>query len=160
MGDKEGKGKRGKEREGWERDRIYLYLHIITALLSSNSYGVPNDKWNIHHWLMYSVWDLWVWSVRERGRTESHFIISFLVFLVSIARGCGACLNFSPAVVIILMYRQIITFLRSTKLSFLFPLDKYIKLHKIVGYTIIFFSIIHVLAHLANFSKYFYMIMG
>ena len=44
MGDKEGKGKRGKEREGWERDRIYLYLHIITALLSSNSYGVPNDK--------------------------------------------------------------------------------------------------------------------
>ena len=74
---------------------------------------------------------------------------------MSIARGGGACLNFTPVVVIMLMYRQIITFLRSTRFSFLFPLDKYIKLHKIVGYTILFFSVIHALAHLANFSKLF-----
>ncbi|XP_019856436.1 PREDICTED: NADPH oxidase 5-like [Amphimedon queenslandica] len=74
------------------------------------------------------------------------------MFLVSIARGAGACLNFSPVVVLILMYRHIATLIRSTRLSFLFPLDKFIKLHKIVGYTIIVLSLVHFLAHLANFS--------
>ena len=93
---------------------------------------------------------------RERGREMVIYCFYFLVFLVSIARGGGACLNFTPVVVIMLMYRQIITFLRSTRFSFLFPLDEYIKLHKIVGYTIVFFSIIHTLAHLANFSKLSY----
>uniref|UniRef100_A0A1X7TN72 Ferric oxidoreductase domain-containing protein n=1 Tax=Amphimedon queenslandica TaxID=400682 RepID=A0A1X7TN72_AMPQE len=95
-----------------------------------------------------------LWAVTESQElivlaVPDSLSLSLSVFLISIARGAGACLNFSPVVVLILMYRHIATLIR---LSFLFPLDKFIKLHKIVGYTIIVLSLVHFLAHLANFS--------
>ena len=75
---------------------------------------------------------------------------------VSIARGCGQCLNFNPVVVVFLMMRRGLTWLRSTRLAALLPLDQHIELHKLVGFVIFVFSTIHVLAHLSNFSKSMY----
>ena len=71
---------------------------------------------------------------------------------VSIARGCGQCLNFNPVIVVLLMMRRGLTWLRSTRLAVLLPLDQHIELHKLVGFVIFIFSTIHVLAHLSNFS--------
>ena len=75
---------------------------------------------------------------------------------VAIARGCGQCLNFNPTFVIILMFRRVLSFVRSTRLSFLFPLDQSIKFHKLVGWTIFFFASIHIIAHIVNFGKQLY----
>lgn len=72
---------------------------------------------------------------------------------VSIARGCGQCLNFNPVVVLSLMMRKCMTWLRSSRISGLLPLDQYIELHKLTGYAIVSFSTLHFLAHLANFSS-------
>ena len=72
---------------------------------------------------------------------------------VSIARGCGQCLNFNPVVVVFLMMRRGLTWLRSTRLAAFLPLDQHIELHKLVGFVIFVFSTIHVIAHLSNFSK-------
>jgi Ca2+-binding EF-hand superfamily protein len=69
---------------------------------------------------------------------------------VAIARGCGQCLNFNPVLVIILMMRRGLTWLRSTRVAFLLPLDQHIEFHKLAGYTITFFALIHTAAHLIN----------
>ena len=71
---------------------------------------------------------------------------------MAIARGCGQCLNFNAVLILILMMRQVITKIRGTFLSHFLPLDHYIELHKLTGYMIVFFSILHMLAHVANFS--------
>lgn len=73
--------------------------------------------------------------------------------VVAIARGCGQCLNFNPVLVMILMMRRALTWLRSTRVAVLLPLDQHIELHKLAGYTITFFGTLHTLAHLVNFSK-------
>lgn len=73
---------------------------------------------------------------------------------VAIARGCGQCLNFNPVLVMILMMRRGLTWLRSTRIAVLLPLDQHIELHKLAGYAITFFGLLHTLAHLVNFSKW------
>ena len=96
-------------------------------------------------------------SYREYAATHSIIFTTFTLFQgapVAIARGCGQCLNFNPTFVIMLMFRRVLTWLRSTRISFLFPLDQSIELHKLVGWTIFFFSCLHTLAHIVNFSKY------
>ena len=86
------------------------------------------------------------------------FVVAMVVYrskgpAVMIARGCGQCLNFNPVLMIILMMRRGITWLRSTRLAPFLPLDQSIQLHKLAGYFIVFFSVLHTLAHLVNFSK-------
>lgn len=85
---------------------------------------------------------------------ESYFYYLFEGAFVSIARGCGQCLNFNPVVVLSLMMRKCMTWLRSSRISGLLPLDQYIELHKLTGYAIVSFSTLHFLAHLANFSEF------
>jgi len=93
-----------------------------------------------------------------------YFVINIVLFVeaavryrqngaaVAIARGCGQCLNFNPTLVVILMMRRGLTWLRSTRVAFLFPLDQHIELHKLAGWTIFMFSVIHFLAHLVNLT--------
>lgn len=55
--------------------------------------------------------------------------------------------------ILVLMLRQSITFLRTRGFGTFLPLDQHIYLHKMTGMVVAFFSIIHTLAHLLNFSK-------
>ena len=77
---------------------------------------------------------------------------------VAIARGGGACLNFNPMFALVLMFRHVLSWIRSTKIYFLFPLDNTIKFHKLVGWTTFSFACLHTLAHIVNFSKHSYQI--
>jgi hypothetical protein len=71
---------------------------------------------------------------------------------VSIARGCGICISFNSVVVIILMLRKTMTWLRGTTVGPYLPLDNHIDLHKIVAWLIVLFSVGHATAHLINFE--------
>jgi len=51
------------------------------------------------------------------------------------------------------MLRHCITFLRTRGLSLFLPLDQHIYFHKITGFFIFGYSILHTLMHLMNFSK-------
>ena len=72
---------------------------------------------------------------------------------MAIARGCGQCLNFNPTLVVVLMLRRGLTWLRSTRLAFLFPLDQHIELHKLTGWAIFVYTLVHFVAHIVNFSE-------
>ncbi|KAK0086854.1 hypothetical protein PV325_002416 [Microctonus aethiopoides] len=98
------------------------------------------------------------------GFLSVFFIVNFILFIsriyeyrhaswyTMVARGCGQCLNFNCTLILILMLRQCITFLRTHGFIAILPLDHHIYLHKVVGMTIGILSIVHTIAHLLNFG--------
>lgn len=73
---------------------------------------------------------------------------------VIVARGCGMCLNFNGAFVVVLMLRYTLTWLRMTALRHILPFDENVMLHKFVGYTICFHTLVHTVAHLGNLGEF------
>lgn len=70
-----------------------------------------------------------------------------------VAKGCGQCLNFNCTFVMVLMLRRCLTWLRATWVVRVLPLDQNVLLHQIVGYAILFFTVVHTMAHVFNFVK-------
>uniref|UniRef100_A0A3Q3GIM9 RPGRIP1 like n=1 Tax=Kryptolebias marmoratus TaxID=37003 RepID=A0A3Q3GIM9_KRYMA len=69
-----------------------------------------------------------------------------------LAKGCGQCLNFNCTFVMVLMLRRCLTWVRTTWVVRVLPLDQNILLHQIVGYAILFFTVVHTAAHVVNFG--------
>jgi Ferric reductase like transmembrane component. len=65
----------------------------------------------------------------------------------------GQCLNFNCMFVLVLMLRHCITFLRTRGFSVFLPLDQHIYFHKMTGFFIFGYSVLHTIMHLLNFSK-------
>lgn len=63
-------------------------------------------------------------------------------------------LNFNCALMLVLMLRKHITWLRSKGGGILLPLDHHIDIHKTIGIIIIVETALHVIAHLAYLGKY------
>ncbi|XP_064605712.1 NADPH oxidase 5-like [Liolophura sinensis] len=73
------------------------------------------------------------------------------IFVV-LARGPGQCLNFNSAFIVVLMYRRILTYLRTTRVRKYLPLDHSIMAHKVIGIIILIFSLVHTAMHVVNFQ--------
>ncbi|XP_070178601.1 NADPH oxidase 5-like isoform X2 [Littorina saxatilis] len=73
---------------------------------------------------------------------------------IIIARGAGMCLDFNCAFVIVLMLRKSLTFLRNTPLVKVLPFDQHVMFHKLAGYYIVLFTLVHTAAHLGNAAVY------
>jgi predicted ferric reductase/Ca2+-binding EF-hand superfamily protein len=73
--------------------------------------------------------------------------------LAQVARGGGACLNFNGALILLPMLRHTITWLRKGRLGHVIPLDESVGFHKLVGIVMFGFSVVHTLAHLANYLR-------
>uniref|UniRef100_A0A8C4TP25 NADPH oxidase 5 n=1 Tax=Erpetoichthys calabaricus TaxID=27687 RepID=A0A8C4TP25_ERPCA len=76
---------------------------------------------------------------------------------IMIAKGCGQCLNFNCALV--LMLRRCLTWLRATWVVRILPLDQYVILHHLVGYAIFGFTVVHTAAHVTNFEPIHFCIL-
>jgi NADPH oxidase 5 len=83
-----------------------------------------------------------VWRYHELGANV----------LVQVARGCGACLNFNGALILLPMMRRFLTWLRRTWLGAIVPVDDSIVFHKVVGHAMFGFGLVHTLAHLTNYA--------
>ncbi|KAH9500299.1 Dual oxidase 2, partial [Bulinus truncatus] len=70
---------------------------------------------------------------------------------ISFTRGGAAAMSFTFSFLLLTMCRNTITFLRSTRLNQFIPFDSHISFHKLVAWTALFFSAIHVLGYSFNF---------
>ncbi|CAF1117807.1 unnamed protein product [Rotaria sp. Silwood1] len=77
-------------------------------------------------------------------------------FLIIIARLNGGMLNFNCALMLVLMLRKHITWIRTKGGSVLLPLDHHIDIHKTIGIIILIETILHTAAHLAYLAHVFY----
>ncbi|NXM45883.1 NOX5 oxidase, partial [Gymnorhina tibicen] len=69
---------------------------------------------------------------------------------LALARGCGHGLNLNCALLAALMLRRSLTWLRSTPLAELFPLELHVRGHELVGYLVLALALAHSGAHLAH----------
>lgn len=71
---------------------------------------------------------------------------------IYISRGAGLCLVFQCGLIVLPVCRNLMAMLRTVPIVRNFiVLDKNIHLHKIIAWTMVFFTIVHVVAHLFNF---------
>ncbi|KAK3594669.1 hypothetical protein CHS0354_016334 [Potamilus streckersoni] len=75
-------------------------------------------------------------------RTSNGFVLA--------ARGAGMCLNFTCMFVLVLMLRKCLTYMRLTKVANVLPLDQNILFHKMCGFFIVFWTVIHTVCHIGN----------
>jgi hypothetical protein len=87
-------------------------------------------------------------------RIHYYYILHQRNIYITIARCCGQCLNFNCSFIVLLMIRKTITFLRSLNLSEYLPLDQHIYYHKLVGWSILLFSIVHTIGHGLNVFRF------
>jgi predicted ferric reductase/Ca2+-binding EF-hand superfamily protein len=72
---------------------------------------------------------------------------------VQVARGCGACLNFNGALILLPAMRRLLTAVRQTRLHAVVPLDDAVALHAIAGHTMFGLALAHAGAHLVNYAR-------
>ena len=65
----------------------------------------------------------------------------------------GQCLNFNCAIVVVLMLRHSITWLRMHNVSHFLPLDHHVYLHKMCGTVIVVLGALHGITHIFDFGK-------
>lgn len=70
---------------------------------------------------------------------------------IQFARAAGAALNLNMALILVPMFRSLWAELRHTFVSRIIKIDKMVDYHKIIGYSVLVFSIIHIAAHLNNY---------
>ena len=71
----------------------------------------------------------------------------------SIARAAALVLHFDVALILFPVCRTLISLLRQTPLNGIIPFDKNITFHKLVAFSIVFFTWLHTIAHWNNFAQ-------
>lgn len=71
----------------------------------------------------------------------------------SIARAAALVLHFDVALILLPVCRTLISLLRQTPLNGIIQFDKNISFHKLVAYSIVFFTWLHTTAHWHNFAR-------
>ena len=71
----------------------------------------------------------------------------------SIARAAALVLHFDVAILIFPVCRTLISLLRQTPLNSIIQFDKNVSFHKLVAYSIVFFTWVHTIAHWNNFAQ-------
>ena len=87
---------------------------------------------------------LFIWVGIQR-RDEGGWVI--------VARVHGMCLNFNATLLLILMMKYSLTWLRTTRVGKYFPIDYHIDFHKGVAVVIFVQSVLHFIGHLGRYSK-------
>ncbi|RMZ79481.1 hypothetical protein DV738_g3322, partial [Chaetothyriales sp. CBS 135597] len=70
-----------------------------------------------------------------------------------IARAAALTLHFDIAFILLPVCRTLISLARQTPLNGIIPFDKNLSFHKLVAFSIVFFTIVHTVAHWHNFAQ-------
>ena len=115
--------RKAKRTRGWNRNRL-----LVGAFLAV--YALINFGLFANAWIRYG----------ELGATVA----------VQLARGCGACLNFNGALLLVPMLRHALTWLRRRPVGRFIPVDDAIDAHRLIAEVVFVFSLVHSGAHTYN----------
>src|SRR5436853_6651102 len=69
----------------------------------------------------------------------------------TIAKSSALVLHLDAAVILFPICRNLISFFRATPLNNIIPFDENIEFHKAIGWSLLFFSLLHTVSHWVNF---------
>jgi len=109
--------------------------------------------------IIYDNWSTYIWGIGYLTLNVILFKHAMQLYAsqgaplaVQIARGGGACLNLNSAVILLPMCRALVSSIQATIVGNLLPLKNPIYIHKMIGYLIALFTLVHVIAHLTNYQ--------
>ncbi|KAF2011729.1 hypothetical protein BU24DRAFT_287934 [Aaosphaeria arxii CBS 175.79] len=106
---------------------VFLILHIMVFVFGMMHYGFKDNSNNAR---------------RDFGLT------------FPIARSAALTLHVDVALILFPVCRNLISMVRRTPLNGIIPFDKNITFHKLVGWSIFFFSWVHTIAHWNNLARF------
>lgn len=104
---------------------VFLLLHLLVAIMGTLHYGLKSNLSG------------------ARATFGSTFVI---------ARSAALVLHVDVIFILLPICRNFISMLRRTPLNDVIPFDKNITFHKSVAWSIVFFTAVHVGAHMVNFA--------
>ncbi|KAG5209709.1 Superoxide-generating NADPH oxidase heavy chain subunit A [Trichophyton interdigitale] len=114
--------------DGWRRlfVTIFALVHVLLFVVGMLNYSLKDNL------------------SRARGLLGSSY---------AVARAAALVLHFDVAVILFPVSRTLISLLRQTPLNGVIPFDKSIAFHQITAWSIVFFSLLHTIAHWVNFAR-------
>ncbi|KAI8923869.1 ferric reductase NAD binding domain-containing protein [Entophlyctis helioformis] len=112
------------------RGRIFFALFLLAQL----------------GYFVYSWWQLWTAKNLATFR-------SVLVYGLPTARAAANVLNLDCGIILFTVCRNLISLLRTTFLGRIVPFDKNITFHIWIAYSIVFWTLVHVVAHYFNYNN-------
>eukprot|EP01114_Cavostelium_apophysatum_P013973 TRINITY_DN3498_c0_g2_i1.p1 TRINITY_DN3498_c0_g2~~TRINITY_DN3498_c0_g2_i1.p1 ORF type:complete len:525 (+),score=130.81 TRINITY_DN3498_c0_g2_i1:127-1701(+) len=70
------------------------------------------------------------------------------------ARGAAAAIKLNTALLLCTVLRNFLSFLRGTFLGSVLPVDKNIVFHRYIAWTTLFWTAVHIMAHMFNYNKF------
>ncbi|XP_069121720.1 dual oxidase-like [Argopecten irradians] len=128
--------------------------HPIKAKVKNLKHFIENNRQNIFFLvLFYGIcWGLFAerfyYYTVEREHSGLRALMSYGI---SVTRGAAAGMSFTFSLLLLTMCRNMITWLRGTFLNLYVPFDSHVAFHKVVAWTALFFTGLHVLGYSFNF---------
>ncbi|EKG10635.1 Cytochrome b245 heavy chain [Macrophomina phaseolina MS6] len=115
--------------EGWRRLTVFLFMlvHLMIFGFGMVHYGLKDNL----------------------VQSRQQFGITFVI-----ARAAALVLHFDVALILFPVCRNLISLLRQTPLNGIIQFDKNITFHKLVAWSIVFFSWVHTIAHWVNLGRF------
>ncbi|KAF8724443.1 NADPH oxidase, partial [Rhizoctonia solani] len=162
------------QRNKTERGRLQGLMRI------NSSTGIPTISMKNSQSGVFAAWkEKWDhWMVNDGGRQLFFGVVIILHLLVfglgfvhydlkdnsvgaralfgitfPIARTAALVLHVDAALILLPVCRNFISLLRISPLGDIIPFDKNITFHKATAWSIVFFTVIHILAHMVNFTR-------
>ncbi|CAG8568609.1 3572_t:CDS:2 [Dentiscutata heterogama] len=105
---------------------VWIFLHILVFFMAFLNYLFNDDLEN----------------------ARQTFGLTYVI-----ARSSALVLHIDVAMILFPVCRNLITLLRATPLNGIIPFDNHLEFHQIIGWSILFFTIVHVVSHWINFYE-------
>jgi len=101
-------------------------------------------------WLITNL-GLFAWKFEEYYVGEKSFAFKGLSWGAPIARASAVCISFNSALMLVTVLRGCLSWIRETGFGDLVPVDKNLVFHRYIAAVILFFTVMHITAHMFNY---------
>lgn len=122
---------------------VYIVLHVLVFALGFIHYDLKDNS--------VGARSLFGITFRRSFPVKHLFLANYLS--AAIARTAALVLHVDAAFILLPVCRNFISLLRVSPLGDIIPFDKNITFHKATAWSIVFFTIVHILAHMVNFTR-------
>ncbi|KAF9164776.1 hypothetical protein DFQ26_001010 [Actinomortierella ambigua] len=122
-------------------ERVFAQKFATLGMRKRPTWRSKFDKFKLHQGLFL---------IYQRSHRYNH-ARGLLGCALGLSRGAAAVINIDCGLILFSVCRNLISVLRSTFLNNIVPFDKSIGFHKVIAWSIVFFSMVHTLAHYANY---------
>lgn len=123
---------------------VWIFLHMLVIAFGFMNYQISDDLTDARA----------TFGITYRAQFFFlKLVIQYIFFPLAIARSAALVLHVDVAFILLPVCRNFVSFLRRTPLNGIIPFDKNITFHKATAYSMVVFTLVHILAHMVNFYK-------